>query len=528
MRKHAVVLFTLIIAVAAVGVPIWLAGVESERQAYEAESKRALGYARDVLVQADEAGRQAWAGIHRLAAQHRDAPCSPASIDAMREIDLLSSYVQAVGYVLEEKLLCSSIAVPNRVLALGPPDYVNTDGASVRRNVRFAFAPEKSFIVFEVQGFAAIVLKQRVFDTASSEADVALALMSLDSPVPLNTRGRILPEWLGRLGNRSEAVFVDQDHLVAVTRSPRFPTAAVAAVPLRYVNDRARDAAWRLLPVGLVSGVALSLAILYLGRQQMALPAALRAALRRKEFFLVYQPVVDLRDGRCIGVEALLRWQRPTGEVVMPDVFIPIAEESGLIVRLTQEVFRLLCREAGSYLATHPHFHVAVNVAPADFQSATFLPSLQSALLAMRASPANLILEITERVVLDPGVARRGTSTLRSSGYAVALDDFGTGYSSLSYLESLELDYLKIDRSFIKAIGTGAPTSQVVTHIIRIGKDLGLRMIAEGVENSTQAEFLRAHGVQFAQGWYFGKPAGFAEIIGRVNTASHLDAHLAW
>jgi sensor c-di-GMP phosphodiesterase-like protein len=131
------------------------------------------------------------------------------------------------------------------------------------------------------------------------------------------------------------------------------------------------------------------------------------------------------------------------------------------------------------------------------------------------ASPSNFILEITERSFLNLEAARPVLQALRARAIEVAIDDFGTGYSSLSYLESLHIDYLKIDRSFIEAIGTGAPTSQVVGHIIEMARTMHLRMIAEGIESEAQAEFLRARHVQFAQGWSYGKPMPFSEVVGQ-------------
>jgi sensor c-di-GMP phosphodiesterase-like protein len=181
MKKTVVVLLTLLVAVAGIGLPIWLAIEESERQAFKAESIHALGYARDVQMRADETGRQAQAGIDRLAAQHTVKPCAPASIDLMREIDLASSYLQAVGHVKGDRMLCSSIAGATRALALGPVDYVTSKGARVRRNVRFAFAPQDSFIVLEMKGFAAIIHKRLAIDTAKSEPDVSLAVLSLET-----------------------------------------------------------------------------------------------------------------------------------------------------------------------------------------------------------------------------------------------------------------------------------------------------------------------------------------------------------
>jgi len=514
MKKSLVLLLTVLVAIAGIGLPMWLAIHESQRQAFKAESAHALGYARDVVLRADETGQQVLAAVGQLA-PHAQAPCGPAALDAMRAVDLGSTYIQAVGHVAGNRMMCSSIGGAVLDLDLGPPTFLTSLGGVVRKDVRFRFAPHKRFIVLQFDSFAAILHERLPVDTAKSEPDVSLAVFPLDYHEPVSVRGRIDPDWLQRLGDAREKVFEQDGHIIAVVRSQHFKVAGIAAVPLHYLVDRSQDAAARLVPAGLVAGIALTLAILYLARQQMALPYAVKTALRRKEFFLEYQPIVDLKSGRWTGAEALVRWRRPTGEVVMPDLFIPIAEQNGLIVRLTALVLERVCADTSHFLKAHPEFHIGINVAPADFHSERFVERLQGLLRQMGAAPGNLMLEVTERGLLDPAVARETTGALRRHGFAVAIDDFGTGYSSLSYLESLELDYLKIDRSFIEAIGTGAPTSQVVGHIIGMARDLGLRMIAEGVESEAQAAYLRRQGVQQAQGWLFGRPMAFGELARR-------------
>ncbi|WP_081897482.1 EAL domain-containing protein [Massilia sp. BSC265] len=516
MKKTVVVLLTLLVAIACIGLPLWLALAESKRQAFQGEGDRALGYARDVVIRADETARQVRSGLERLVARHAGAPCSPASLDLMRQIDLASSYLQAVGHVRGNRMVCSSIAGRSQALELGPPALLGTAGALLRPDVRFPSVPDVSFGVIQVGEFAAIIHQATVIDTAKGEPDVSLSLLSLRSPVPLAARGHIDGRWLARLGNAPEAVFLEDGHVIALVRSPQNLTVGVAAVPLSYLEARSDALATELVPAGVLAGVVLTLAILVLARQQLALPAAVKTALRRRELFLEYQPVVELHSGRWIGVEALVRWRRPTGEIVMPELFIPIAEQNGLIDKLTRQVLELVCRDTGFYLEIHPDFHIGINVAPSDFHSPGFLDSLQHTLQRMGARPSSIILEVTERGLLDPVVARETSGALRRHGFAIAIDDFGTGYSSLSYLETLELDYLKIDRSFIEAIGTGAPTSQVVGHIIRMAKDLGLKMIAEGVESQAQAEFLLERGVQYAQGWLYGRSMPFAEIVRRM------------
>jgi sensor c-di-GMP phosphodiesterase-like protein len=195
-------------------------------------------------------------------------------------------------------------------------------------------------------------------------------------------------------------------------------------------------------------------------------------------------------------------------------LFIPVAEQSGLICRLTDRLLELVERDAGEHLANHPEFHIAINLAPADLHTHAIVARLDTLLARTGARPSNVIVEITERGFLDLDSARTVLAALRERGIEVAIDDFGTGYSSLSYLETLGLDFLKIDRTFIEAIGTGAPTSQVVGHIMAMAHTLDLKMIAEGIESEAQAAFLRSHGVHYGQGWVFGKPMPFADVIG--------------
>jgi sensor c-di-GMP phosphodiesterase-like protein len=176
-------------------------------------------------------------------------------------------------------------------------------------------------------------------------------------------------------------------------------------------------------------------------------------------------------------------------------------------------VLSLIARDTDGYLAGRPDFHVAINVCAGDLQTRAIVGKLERLIAHCNASPSNFILEITERGFLDLDAARQVLKELRAHDIEVAIDDFGTGYSSLSYLESLHVDYLKIDRSFIEAIGTGAPTSQVVGHIIEMARTMRLRMIAEGIESEAQAAFVRSHKVQFAQGWSFGRPMPFADVL---------------
>lgn len=515
MKKSIAIALTLAVATLAVGTPVWLAIEESERRGLEMATERALGYARDILRRSDSTVDQVAKGFARLKQSGDILPCSDENLGLMRQIDLSSKYVQAIGHMDDEHLVCSSLGRDTKGLLIGSPDFTTRMGVAVHKNLRLPFAPQESFIALEQDRHVAIIHKDLPIDITTTEQDSSLAIFALNEPMPLSARGFIDPDWLQQLGTRSEVTFVDAGHVVAVVRSPRYQSAAVAAVPMHQLASHTRDVAQLLVPAGAIAGLALAAALFLLARTQMAISAAIKSGLKRREFFLLYQPVVDLASGEWVGAEALIRWQRP-GELVMPDFFIPLAEQNGLIEQVTKCVFQMVARDTHTFLKRRPEFHIAINLSAADLHSPQLLRLLDRLLVETGATAQNVIVEITERGLLNVETVRQVLHDVRAKGYEIAIDDFGTGYSSLSYLETLEVDYLKIDKSFIDAIATEAPTSNVVHHIIGMAKSLKLRMIAEGVETQAQAQFLRERGVEYAQGWLFGKPMPFAELEQRI------------
>jgi sensor c-di-GMP phosphodiesterase-like protein len=514
LGKGPATALTLGAAIVAIAAPILLAVYFANRTGRDVESNRALLYAKDVLRRSEATADQIGAAIDSLTAAQSGDPCSEANLLLMRRLDLGSSYIQSIGHISGNRLLCSSLLGDE--LDLGPVDIIQPSGVKIRRSVSLPFAKGITFMVVERDGYAAIIHKDLPIDIGTEDTDVSLATLSSANGSIMTSRGFLKSEWVTSKHGVKEATFVDGDYVVGVAISQRFDIGSIAALPLTHVTDRTRAAAWILVPVGVFAGVGLAIAVLHLARIQLAMPAVLRTALRRHEFFLMYQPIVNLENRRWVGAEALVRWRRPGGEMVRPDLFIPVAEDSGLIRRITERVIDLVGADISRLFKAHPDFYVAINLSAEDLHAEDTVDLMRRLQQRTNAGPANLMIEATERGFARPDLAVDIVKRLRSNGIRVAVDDFGTGYSSLSSLEAFEFDCLKIDKLFVDTIGTEAATSQVVPHIIDMAKTLKLGMIAEGVETEEQATFLRLQGVQCAQGGLFAKPMSFKELVAKL------------
>ncbi|MEJ7871980.1 MAG: EAL domain-containing protein [Rubrobacteraceae bacterium] len=245
--------------------------------------------------------------------------------------------------------------------------------------------------------------------------------------------------------------------------------------------------------------------------ERLQLEEDLRRALEREEFRVYYQPEVSLEDGRIMGFEALVRWEHPERGLVSPQEFIPVAEETGLIVPLGEWVLEEACRQAREWQEQNPSnlpLIMSVNLSARQFKQPGLAKSIAEVLRKHGLEPRGLILEITESmVVADVDSAIVTLRELRDLGVRIAIDDFGTGYSSLAYLKRFPVDYLKIDRSFVDGLGRDATDKGLVSAAITLAHTLGLEAVAEGVETAEQLEHLRELGCELAQGYYFWKPS---------------------
>jgi EAL domain-containing protein (putative c-di-GMP-specific phosphodiesterase class I) len=250
----------------------------------------------------------------------------------------------------------------------------------------------------------------------------------------------------------------------------------------------------------------------------LALESDMRTALDHNEFFLVYQPQIDILGGRIVGLEALLRWRHPDLGLVPPDRFIPIAERNGLILAIGEWVLRTACIQTRSWQTQGlPIVPVAVNVSAVQFRSEGFAAQVRDVLLETGLSPELLELELTETMLFsNVGAVHECVRDLQAARIKIAIDDFGTGYSSLGYLKQFRVNKLKIDRSFIRDL-PGDRDDEVITQaIISMARSLNLTVIAEGVETDAQIAFLKDHGCDQIQGYWFSRPVSPEEIASKL------------
>jgi EAL domain-containing protein (putative c-di-GMP-specific phosphodiesterase class I) len=291
---------------------------------------------------------------------------------------------------------------------------------------------------------------------------------------------------------------------------PPVRAAALKEVPLTiklYADAWTSDEILFALFFGLVCGIAAGSLNYYVLTIRVDPGKEMLNAIKRGQFYVVYQPVVDAKSLNMTGTEVLLRWKHPTMGEIPPDAFISFAEAQTLIVPLTHHLFELIVRDA-PVLQTclPPGAKLGINIAPGHLHADSFKQDMRALAASLPPHHFQIVLEITERDMIHQHEANSLFAWLHHEGFEVAIDDFGTGHSALIYLERFTMDYLKIDRGFVKAIGTETVTSPVLDAVLTLARRLNMVTVAEGVETREQAAWLREHGVNYLQGYWISRP----------------------
>lgn len=442
------------------------------------------------------------------------APCSASDIGYFRALIFESDLLRDAGRFRAGAIQCSAaLGAPARPAALGPPAFIQQDGTEVYKNV--AVYPDHDVnTIMLVRGGSYVVF---IPETRLHLETAPLHYAFVSTNAPTQKHGLLIGEPLGLNPElfTQDGLRRQGDRIFATRCSIRYfdcVTTSTSMDELIAVNRNVYNLgiAFSGVLCGMIGFVFFSF---YVNNKR--LDQQLRRAIRDGRIGVVYQPIVEQATGRMAGAEALARWTDESHVGVSPDVFVRIAEERGFIGDLTRLVVQRVLRDCGELLRSRTDFRVNINITAADLADARFLPMLDKSCTAARVHASRLVLEITESSTVRNQQAIEAIRTLRERGHSVHIDDFGTGYSSLAYLHDLAVDALKIDRVFTQSIGTESVTSSILPQILAMARALHLAVIVEGVETLEQAEYFQDADLPvYLQGWYFGKPQPFWQLLG--------------
>jgi sensor c-di-GMP phosphodiesterase-like protein len=454
------------------------------------------------------------------------------TVGTLRQAVFLDRYVQAISIRDATQLLCTSedLGRPQAILEPEGRTLPPLGTVQVRPPVERGFPTRSLVLVYAfaanraVEGLINPALFSEFFDYYARESDCREFVYfdggtlltdfgedDIASPKGLRPDGASQPQWI-------------DGQIVRVIHSKKYPIYTVAVASESTVMTKWTRSAVEFGLAGIVASALLAGLVIRVVKRTQSLEADLREAVKFGEIDVHYQPVIDLATGLCVGAEALMRWPHPRRGMIPAGEFIAVAERTELILPMTEVLLQKVALALGPLLREDSTLHIGINLAPQHFASTHIIDAV-AAVTRQDLPASQLIFEITERGLVsdEDSIARTVMTGLAAAGSKLAVDDFGTGYSSLSYLQRFPLDYLKVDKAFVDGISSATESSGLVDQIIRIGHSLGMEIIAEGVEQAFQAEYLKAQGVQFAQGWHFGRPMPaekFQEFVRTRNYAA--------
>ena len=496
-RLVSLITGVLIIAIfLPIALSLWLA----HRQANDLFEKEMSSYADRVLARTQRVKQQTRTALEEVN-RFQGKPCTLAHLREIQKISYIHQYIQSVFYLEKHNGGCDLL---NNTLSEKIPgtEFTTPGGYTVFLTSRHDLQTNAPMLAVSHGKYMALVDPDSMIDVLPDPTyPIYAALINTQSYQIIASNHPLDPDiWEHHLQAYQPVMEYDQ----TIYRQRMLPDVGAILLTWSSVKPLSTNLHRQLmiwLPLGLlISGLASFLILRILRRLQSSHYRVL-AAIKAKEITVHYQPVVSLKDGRLVGAEALARWQQADGRWLPPDLFIAVAEQTGVICQLTEHIVRCVFDDLGHWLSQHPEATLSINITAADLSSLALPTLLRQQIEQWNVVPSQIALELTERDLIAPQTARPVLQAYREMGLKIYIDDFGVGYSSLSYLQELEVDTLKIDKAFVDAL-----EHKVVTgHIIEIAKSLNLSMVAEGIETTRQRDWLYTHGVPVGQGWLYSK-----------------------
>jgi sensor c-di-GMP phosphodiesterase-like protein len=430
-------------------------------------------------------------------------PCSDAELSHFRELVFRSEYIKDAGRIHGARIECSATA--------GRPLH------PIGQFTATAAAPDGTVAYTNLVPIHDESLKRAGLQLGSTFVVFGSHMPEIVGPLPIHLA--VSPNAGSTSGSANETsasasagavsdgVLRKADKLVATHCSSALLTCVTASVSVDEARQGEMAAVACTSFSGCIAGAFIGAALFAFRRRHISMEQQLRRAVTEEKLQVVYQPIVDLVNGKIVGAEALARWKDRDGTQVSPDVFIKVAEQNGFIGSLTSLVFRRALNQLREVLTKIPDFKLDINVTAADLADPAFLPMLDEAMKQANVRPSSVVIEVTESSTANQEVAMESIRLLRRRGFSIYIDDFGTGYSSLSYLTYLSVDRIKIDKAFTRAIGTQSPTLAILPPIMAMARSLNLGVVVEGVETEQQALYFTVNDLTVqGQGYLYGEP----------------------
>ncbi len=498
--RHLVSVVTCVLIIAVL-VPVCLSVWLAHRNAEDKFVDDLNSYSSRVQIRTDRVISQAESALKEMLA-FNGTPCSYEHAMAMRRASFSWRYIQEVLYVEDLKPRCSSLEQVSHAAPFPPAMRITSDGYRAWVTSHNDLGLDRYMAAIGTEHYIVMIDPASLIDVIPFGSwPIDVALVGLRRNIVFASSNKLDMQVFQEMQRNGRANF--QHNGVMYNRHDvsdlGFTIVAWSSLTPLQKSWHHQLIFW--LPFGVLISLLTAWFILRVLRRLQSPRYRLMDAINAREFQVHFQPIVNLNSGRLTGAEALARWPQPDGSYLSPDIFVSLAEQTGLTNPLTTLIIEKVFEDMGEWLRQHPGHHISINLAPADLISGTVLPLLSRLLNQWQLHPSQIALELTERGFADPAVSAPAIAAFRRAGHSVYIDDFGTGYSSLSYLQDLDVDTLKIDKSFVDAL----EYKNVTSHIIEMARSLDLDMVAEGIETEGQLAWLRRHGVQYGQGWFYSK-----------------------
>lgn len=431
--------------------------------------------------------------------------CTPAHQKRMLNIIRNYLYINELIYAHDNHFLCSSLMAPANGYMIAPADYKRAPNVSIYYYRDTLFFSGYKMTYMQRGNYVAVINPLFWSEVMSDDPTLQWGVYDTVTNAFFSLSKLASTETFSPLIHQNELTLERNGYLYAIVHSTKRPIAAIVATSKQRLLSHFYNHLIFALPAGILGSLVLLLLWLRISQEYRSPKRKLQRALEKRQLCLYYRPIIDIKTEKCIGAEALLRWPGNQGQVMNPAEFIPLAEKEGMIEQVTDYVIDNVFSELGAYLATHADRYISINLSASDFHTSRVIARTNQKTEQYAVRPQQIKFEVTEHAFLDVTKMTPIIQAFRQAGYEVAIDDFGIGYSNLHNLKSLNIDILKIDKSFVETLTTHKTSHLIAEHIIELAHSLGLKTIAEGVETEEQVNWLHKRGVRYCQGWFFAK-----------------------